>query len=137
MVAGNDSFRSGKTFSVTVQIKKRKRGNPMKSQFHFKNVEADDDLKSTAHLALSKILDRAPCDSTAVALLEKQENGYRCSLDIYSLQGPFMASTVRPTALGAIYAVEEKLRNQIEFLWSHREKPQQTIFRNNFLKEVS
>jgi hypothetical protein len=91
----------------------------MNSQFHFKNVEANDDLKSAANLTLCKILDRAPYDSTAVALLEKQENGYRCSLDIYSLRGPFMASTVGKTPLSAIQAIEE------------------TFFKNKFLKEVS
>jgi hypothetical protein len=93
-------------------------------------------LKSVANLALSKILDRAPCDSKAVALLEKQDDGYRCSLDIYSLLGPFMASSVRPTAIGAIYAVEEKLKNQMEFWWSHRGHPQGS-YRDNFFKEVS
>jgi hypothetical protein len=104
----------------------------MNNQFHFKNIELNDELKSIANLMLSKILDKAPCDSKAVALLEKEDDGYRCSVDIYSLLGPFMASSVRPTAIGAIYAVEEKLKNQIDFWWSHRGAARQ-ISGENFL----
>ena len=85
----------------------------MISQVHFTNFEADESLRILANSVLSKILDRAPSDSTAVALLERQEEGYRCSLDVFSRQGPYMASVVRATAAEAIRGIEEKLEEQL------------------------
>ena len=93
----------------------------MVSQFHFKNFEADESIRTRANLSLSRILDRGPCDSRAVALLEAQEQGFfRCSVDIYSRQGPFMASTVRTSVEEAIQAAEDKIKGQLEWWWAHR-----------------
>jgi hypothetical protein len=118
----------------------------MISQFHFKNFDADESLRLDANCALCRILDRKPADSTAVAVLEKQEAGFRCSLDIYSRLGPFSATSFRTTAAGAIQAVEEKLNHQIFFFQPyHREPTEQkksrhqkgVRFGKNFLREAS
>jgi len=92
----------------------------MISQFHFKNFDADETIRARANVALGRILDRAPFGCTGVALLEKQDEGFRCSIDVYSQQGPFMASTVRATAGDAIHATQERLKNQIDWWCSHR-----------------
>lgn len=92
----------------------------MVNRFQFKNFVVDDALAIRANLALSRTLDLAPYKSTAVALLEKREEGYRCAVAIYSIQGPFMSSVVRSNAVEAIQGVEERLRNQIKRGWSHR-----------------
>lgn len=92
----------------------------MISQFLFKNIDTDDEIRSTANLALNRILEYAPYDSTAVAVLEKVESGYRCSLDIYTRQGPFMTNVFRATCVEAIQAIEEKTMAQIKWWWTQR-----------------
>jgi hypothetical protein len=128
------SLHPGDAFGLTEKEKKKE--HCMINQFNFKNFDANDATRSKANFALSKILDRAPYDSTAVALLEKLEDGYRCSVDIYSRQGPFMASTVRATALDAIQAIESKLKYQIEWWWSHRGSCDRTV-KTNFSPAAS
>lgn len=91
----------------------------MFSQFHFKNFDANEEVKSIANVALDRLNELDGGASTAVGLLEKEEHGYRCSLDIHSRRGPFMASTVRPEAQEAIRAAELKLKKQIEWSRSH------------------
>jgi hypothetical protein len=99
-------------------------------QIHFKDFEADEQLKSAANAALTRVVDRSPWGSSAVALLEKQEEGYRCSIDIYSRSGPFMASTVRPTALETLRATEEKIKKQIDWCRSRRGPPTECVQRS-------
>ncbi len=108
----------------------------MVNRFHFKNFEADESIKTIANISLGKVLDRAPCGSTAIALIEKQEQGYRCSIDIYCVQGPFMVSLARSTVTEAIQAVEEKLTKQIELRWFDRAAWAWPLGKN-FLREVS
>ena len=93
-------------------------------QIHFKDFEANDNVKSAARAVLSRVVDRSPWGSTAVALIEKQDEGYRCSIDVSSRSGPFMASTVRPTVLETLRAAGEKVTQQIEWYRSrsHPEK---------------
>lgn len=104
-------------------------------QIHFKNFEADETLSTAANLALNRIVDRSPLGSSAVALIERETQGYRCYIDIYSRTGPFMASTVRSTALEALNAAEEKVNRQIEWRRSHH--GQQAGSAENFLQAVS
>jgi hypothetical protein len=92
----------------------------MINQFHFKGFEADEGIKLSANRTLGRLMDRAPYDSNAVALLEKDESGYRCSIDIYSRQGPFMANVHRETVSESLRAIERRLKTQIEWWWSHR-----------------
>jgi hypothetical protein len=92
----------------------------MISQFHFKNFDVDEVTRSVANLALVRILDLAPYGSKAVAVLEKQPEGYCCSVDVYSRRGLFVASVVRATAADAIHAIEKKLKKQIKSRSSQR-----------------
>lgn len=109
----------------------------MTSQFHFKNFEADETIKSFASLAMNRILDFAPSDATGVALLEKKDEGYHCSFEIYSRQGPFIANVIRPTALEAISTAERRLKKQVERWHVRRDAkypfPVQTFFSNGVL----
>jgi hypothetical protein len=86
----------------------------MLCQLHYKNFEPDEAVRSVANLALSRILDQAPYGSAAIALLEKQEDGFRFTLDVYSRRGPFCATFLRSTAGEAIRAVEQKVLGQID-----------------------
>lgn len=61
-------------------------------EFSFIGFEPDDDLRMQANCSLDELLEMAPHGSIAVALLEKNEAGYRCSIEIYSQHGPFSAS---------------------------------------------
>jgi hypothetical protein len=108
----------------------------MISQFHFKDYEADEGTKAVANLALSKVLDIAPDDSRAVAILEKQGKEFGCSMEVYSRQGPFMATAVRPNPVEAIQVVEEKLKCQIAWCRSHWGSKLK-IKNKNFIKAVS
>ncbi len=85
----------------------------MNRQFHFKGFDPDAHLRSYANLVLDRLLDRSPYGATAVALLEKEDRGFRCLLDIYSTQGPFITSAVGKTALDALHAMEEKMVSKI------------------------
>ena len=108
----------------------------MVSQFHFKNYEADEGTRSVANLALCKVLDFAPDNSRAVAILEKQGEEFGCSIEVYSRQGPFRATAVRPSPVEAIQAVEEKMENQIvwcRFYWASELKSK----KETFIKAVS
>jgi hypothetical protein len=63
------------------------------------------------------VLDRSPYGSRAIAILEQEKDGaYRCALDIYSKQGPFIASAVGRTPLESVRAIEAKIGRQLE-LW--------------------
>ncbi len=95
----------------------------MISQFYFKNFEADEELRVAANLTLSRILDSAPYDSMAVAILEWKVDGYRCGLDIYTKHGPFMATAFGLSPLDTLQTVEQRLKNQILFWRSHRSGP--------------
>jgi hypothetical protein len=96
----------------------------MKNQFHFKNFEPEFKLRFQANLVLSRIMDEAPYGSNAVGLLLKQsDETYRCALDIYSKQGPFMANAVGVTPEQALKATEEKIRNQLSWSKTHRGGP--------------
>ena len=83
------------------------------NRFHFKGFEPEEALKSKANISLNRILDFAPFGSTAVALLEKDKNGYHCLLDVYSRHGPFMASAIHSTPMEVIALVEKKMTEQL------------------------
>ena len=91
------------------------------NQFHYKNYEPDFNLRFQAGVTFNRILDIAPYGATGLGVLEKQgENEFRCSLDIYSKQGPFMASIVGPTPEQALADLEEKIKKQIAWWRSHQ-----------------
>ncbi|MFL5815197.1 MAG: hypothetical protein ACJ763_16590 [Bdellovibrionia bacterium] len=93
----------------------------MNNQFHFKNFEPDFQLRLQANVVLNRTLDIAPYGAVAIGLLEKRdENDYCCALDIYSKQGPFMASAVGADPESALHCLEEKIRRQISWWKSHR-----------------
>lgn len=93
----------------------------MNNQFYFKNFEPDFQLRLQSNVVLSRILDTAPYGAVAVGLLEKRDEGdYYCALDVYSKQGPFMASAVRSDPESALSCLEEKIKKQIVWWKSHR-----------------
>lgn len=86
----------------------------MLTKFYFQNFEPSPYVQECANFSIRRVLDSAPYGSTGVVLIEKQENDYRCSVDISSVQGPFATSAVRSSATEAIRAVELKLKGQIQ-----------------------
>ena len=96
----------------------------MNHQFHFKNFEAPFKLRFQANVVLNRILDVAPYGAIGFGLLEKQDGDcYRCTLDIHSKDGPFMASAVKSTPVQALEEVEAKIRRQLDWWKSHRGGP--------------
>jgi hypothetical protein len=96
----------------------------MNNQFHFKNFEPEFPLRLHANLVMNRILDIAPYGAIGIGLLEKRgENDYCCAFDIYSKQGPFMATAVGPTPEKALECLEEKIKKQISWWKSHRGGP--------------
>jgi len=93
----------------------------MTHQFHFKNFDPDFKLRFQANLILDRTLDMAPYGAFAVGLVERRDDGnYCCALDIYSQQGPFMASVVGSTPEKALECLEDKMKKQISWWKSHR-----------------
>lgn len=96
----------------------------MNNQFHFKNFEPDFKLRLLANHVLNRTLDIAPYGAIGIGLLEQRnESDYCCSLDIYSNQGPFMASVVAATPQKALEYLEEKIKKQISRWKSGRGSP--------------
>jgi hypothetical protein len=76
----------------------------------FKNMQPSAEEKNFAHTVVQSILEAAPHDSRALALMEKVEEGYRCSIDIYSpFGGPFIAQVTESDPSRAL----EKLANEL------------------------
>jgi hypothetical protein len=92
----------------------------MQTQFHFKNMTPEPALRFTANATLDRILAKSPYGARAVAILEPDGESFRCALDIYSPQGPFMASAVGPTPLQVLRSIEARIGSQIEWWRAHR-----------------
>ncbi|MGE4108427.1 MAG: hypothetical protein AB7F66_14570 [Bacteriovoracia bacterium] len=60
--------------------------------FNFFDFEPNEDLRKKANLATQRLLDLAPYGSIVVAALKKKGELYKCSIDIYSSNGPFRTS---------------------------------------------
>lgn len=89
----------------------------MLKKFVFKNFEPTADLKFYLDRSLRRVLDLTPYGSTAFAIVEKQDTDFRCSVDIYSSQGPFAASAVGVTPDDAIRCALNKFYRPTE-KWS-------------------
>ncbi len=85
----------------------------MSTRFVFMGLE-DPDLERSATLRLSRLMDGAPYDSSAAALLKKAENGFWASIDIYSTHGPFAARVTATTAAEAINRAISKISECLE-----------------------
>ena len=83
------------------------------SKFYFKNFEPDFELRRYGEQCLEAIEESAPSDGAVVAILEPVSEGFRCSVDIYSSYGPFMASVVEETPREAIRHIEQKIHAQL------------------------
>ena len=85
----------------------------MLSQFYFKDLNPSKELRSEANQTLDRILDEAPFGAITIVLIEKDGAQYRCSVDIYTKNGPLIASTVQATPLMAIKHVEDVLLTKL------------------------
>jgi len=78
---------------------------PAIPDFNFIGFIPDDDLRFQANCTVEELLDLAPYGAIAVSLLEKSEDTYRCSIEIYSHHGPFTASSSSPSPKEALETV--------------------------------
>jgi hypothetical protein len=92
----------------------------MRQEFHFKSFEPGTGVRRKAEDVLDRIMDLAPYGSIAVALLERQDDGYRCSMDVYSKIGPFMASAMAQSAFDALEILEKRMVARIDRWKRHR-----------------
>ena len=91
--------------------------SPALPEFTFVGFEPDEELRIQANRSLDRLLENAPYGSIAVALLEKNEAGYRCSIEIYSRNGPFTGSGSDHTGKGALETVLKILAPRLK-RWS-------------------
>ena len=99
----------------------------MNCLFHFKGFEPDTELKAHANVVLNRLLDRSPYGAKAVALLEKDGDEFRCLLDIYATQGPFIASAKGRSPREAVDGVEQKMTTKME-RWMNRRLDSSHLF---------
>lgn len=83
-------------------------------KFHFKGFYPSLIVRSRANQILNRLLDRSPYGAAAVAILEKEEQSFRCHVDIYTSRGPLITSAIGKTALGALESVEEKVASKMD-----------------------
>lgn len=86
----------------------------MQTQFQFLGFEPDHELRVEAQHKLERLLDQAPYGSFAVAVIEKMDQGYRCAIDIYTINGPFVAQSQHTSAGAALNRVMKMLTLRIE-----------------------
>lgn len=85
----------------------------MYERFQFENFVPTAELESFANIALFNVLELAPQDSTATAIVERIGEYYACRIEVASATGPFIVSV---TAFEPKLAVErgvQKLRDKI------------------------
>jgi hypothetical protein len=82
-------------------------------QILFKNMHPSDEVRSYADAVMQRILETAPYDSHALALLEKVEEGYRATIDIYSKDGPFIAESLAQNPTQALDELAGELSARI------------------------
>lgn len=83
-------------------------------KFHFKGFEPTEDLQNKADMALDRLLERAPFGSYVNAMIEKEGSHYRCTINLYSSQGPFFASAVGSNVLGSLERAEGMLSKKLK-----------------------
>ncbi len=91
----------------------------MRMEFEFFGFEPDAELRSNAQRSLEKLIDLAPYGSVPVALIEKNLDGYRCAIELYTKRGPFIANSQHLTPDAALTQVCEKLLEKLA-RWNRR-----------------
>lgn len=86
----------------------------MISQFYFKGFNPEEALQFEANQVLDRVIERAPYESTVVALLEMEAEQYRCAIDVYSRLGPFIAQSGHPNPLLALHAAERMIGEKLK-----------------------
>ena len=82
-------------------------------ELHFKNMTPAKDVESYAHSVVDDILQSAPVDSRAIALMEKTEDGYWASLDIYSKSGPYIGRAFGAEASEALNELRKDIHEKM------------------------
>mgnify|MGYP001007834813 CR=1 len=85
----------------------------MFERFQFENFAPTGELESFANLALYNVLDLAPQDSTATAIVERIGQYYACRIEVASSNGPFVVSVTAFEPKLAVQRGVEKLRDKI------------------------
>lgn len=76
-----------------------------------------------ANRMLDRILERAPSDARALAVLEREGERYHCSVEIGAASGPLVARTADERALIALEKAERCLRRTLEKWRDRRFRP--------------
>jgi hypothetical protein len=80
-------------------------------QFKYRNFQPTEELGFEASDVLAHVQDHAPMGATMIAMMEKKENTYICTLEIYSRRGPTYASSSDENPIEALKKLE---RNALE-----------------------
>lgn len=92
----------------------------MVPDFNFIGFFPDEELRARAYLAFNRLLDQAPYGAMAVAVLEKNEETYRCSIEIYTSYGPITARSSDGLADAALDSAVSSLFEKINKWRVHR-----------------
>lgn len=107
-------------------------------EFHFLGFNADEKIRGTAHLALDRVLDRAPYGAYPVALLEKISTAdndlYRCAIEVYTRYGPFTARAEKDDPFAAVASVERALLQKLDSWNERRIKARETHMKVGLLQ---
>lgn len=85
----------------------------MFERFQFENFSPTAELESFANLALYNVLDLAPQDSTATAIVERIGEYYSCRIEVASANGPFIVSVSAYEPKLAVQRGVQKLKDKI------------------------
>lgn len=107
---------------------------PTLRDFNFIGFDPDDQLRMEANGIVAELLDLAPLGSIAVAMLEKSEDRYRCSIEIYSHHGPYTASSSDLSPNAALQTVLGLLAPRLK-RWN-RAQTESRILRKRNLRPV-
>lgn len=66
----------------------------MMNQLSYRGFEPSEEIKLKADEVLNQLVDRAPFGAFVNAMIEKEGEHFRCTVNLFSQQGPFYASIV-------------------------------------------
>jgi hypothetical protein len=83
------------------------------TEFRYAGFSPDETLQHEAQNTIDELMDLAPYDATLVAKMEKDGAVYRCSMDVFTLEGPFQAKGLHISPQGALQFVKDTVLRKL------------------------
>lgn len=94
----------------------------MFERFLFENFVPNTELVSFANLTLFKLMDEAPGDAVATAVIERLGADYSCRIEINSINGIFAAAVSAGAPESAIHKAAGRIREKLA-QWRKERRP--------------